>query len=122
MAFYYDPEKKMLVAEGLYAKALGGITSPIVMAALGPFFPTAVIAVAEALGMFTKPGSLEKNDTENIVGILEAGRQNGLSELELEFERSVAQGLNMSAVEATGLDITLGQKGSTRYNLKAKYK
>ena len=72
---------------------------------------------------YQEPGSFKGSDAENIAEIIKAGNENNVDNLELELDRDVAQGLDLKALEDQGgVNLTLGQKGKTRYKLKIQYK
>lgn len=65
-------------------------------------------------------GNLSQDDSENIRKIIEEGRKQKVSEMEIEMSRDVATGFNMKGLE--GVDVTIGGKGNTKYVMKVKYK
>jgi hypothetical protein len=49
--------------------------------------------------------------------------KNGVDEMEIELEREVVQGIDLSVTEKSeGVSLVIGQKGSSKYQLKVKYK
>ncbi|MBD2562074.1 hypothetical protein [Nostoc foliaceum] len=66
------------------------------------------------------PGNLSQDDSENIIKIIEEGRKQKVSEMEIEMSRDVATGVSINGLE--GVDVTIGCKGNTKYVMKVKYK
>lgn len=63
-------------------------------------------------GRFSSLGSLTQDDAENIRKILEEGRNQKVTEMEIEMSRDTATGLSINGMEAA--DITFGSKGKTK--------
>jgi len=117
--YYYNPNTRQLEPslQVPSSQALNALTCP-----KSTLFATAPL-VAFLIGRFFKPGSLKKDDAENIRTIIKAGAESNVDEMEIELDREVTQGIDLKAFEnAEGVNLTLGQKGKSRYRLKVKYK
>lgn len=66
------------------------------------------------------PGNVSQDDSENIRKIIEEGRKQKVSEMEIEMSRDVAIGVSINGLE--GVEVTIGSKGNTKYVMKVKYK
>ncbi|MBD2060513.1 hypothetical protein H6F88_31725 [Oculatella sp. FACHB-28] len=131
MTFYYDAKSKTLIPNEFFlersnlsapvtAAALTGlallgspITSPEILAAAGK-------TISNLLDKLFSPGGSAKRDSEVINEIIKEGRNQGVEEMEFEFDRDVSLGLNLKGFN--DVDLTIGSKGKTRYSLKVKYK
>lgn len=107
MTLYYNPRTKQLESKSPLS---------ILLLLFPAFFPI--------LKIFSKPGNLENDDAKNIETIIQAGKENNVDEMEIELDRQVVQGLDIKVIEQNinGINITLGQKGTSNYKLKVKYK
>ncbi|WP_026736636.1 hypothetical protein [Fischerella sp. PCC 9605] len=115
MTFYYNPKTKQLEPDSDL------VDFAAIAPAIIPFSPMGLVYVM--LKQFFQPGSLGKDDAKNIETIIKAGKDNGVDEMEIELDREVMQGLDINAFqEVEGINVTLGQKGKSRYRLKVKYK
>lgn len=77
-------------------------------------------AVGEALG---KMGGLTEDDTENVRRIVEAGRKEGVKEMDIEMDREQWVGLKAKGnIDRVGAEVGFGTGGSTGYRVRVKYK
>lgn len=85
-------------------------------------FPTFFVMklVNIIINNINSPGNLSQDDSENIRKIIEEGRKQKVSEMEIEMSRDVATGVSINGLE--GVDVTIGSKGNTKYMMKVKYK
>ncbi|MEH2107254.1 hypothetical protein [Nostoc sp.] len=75
---------------------------------------------ANLVDQINSPGNLSQDDSENIRKIIEEGRKQKVSEMEIKMSRDVATGVSIKGLE--GVDVTIGGKGNTKYVMKVKYK
>ena len=61
--------------------------------------------------------------TENLIEIIKAGKKQGVSEMEVDIDKSNAVGINYDSLNGVeGVDVTIGVKTANHTILKVKYK
>ena len=85
-----------------------------------------LIEMTRSLDLLQKSKALKKSkptDTENLIEIIKSGKEQGVSEMKVEVDKSTAAGLNVGLIKK-GVDAngTIGVKTQNRTVLEIKYK